>query len=440
LVVYCACFVLCLKAVFHPFFGLYKSIWTRLFGTLSCEHLRRLHAMIFEFATAQRIVFGTGRIAELPEMAKPLGRKPALVTGGNAERIMPVFDALKFAGFEPAAFSITGEPDIPRIESHVQKAREVGCDFVIAFGGGSVIDAGKAIAALLTNPGAPLDYLEVIGAGQPLTEEPAPCIAIPTTAGTGAEVTRNSVLASPEHKVKVSMRHPKMLPTIALVDPKLTLSMPQEVTASTGLDAFTQLLESFVSIKSNPMTDSFCREGLKRAARSLHRAYINGENLETRTDMALASLFGGLALANAGLGAVHGFAGPIGGMFDAPHGTVCATLLPGVCTANLQALQERDAGNPAMTKYVECAAIVTGNPNASTDDLLNWIKDLCIQMFVPGLEDSGIRQEDIPSITKKAMKASSMKDNPIELTTDELHEILFDALHPPMHGEATLYL
>jgi alcohol dehydrogenase class IV len=396
--------------------------------------------MNFEFATAQRIIFGSGRLRELPVLIKGMGQRAALVTGSSAERLMPVFEALKKSGVDSAAFSITGEPTIDRITELARQARDQGCDFVIAFGGGSVIDGGKAIAALLTNRRELMDYLEVIGKGEPLTEEPAPCIAIPTTAGTGAEVTRNSVLLSTKHKVKVSMRHPKMLPTVALIDPELTLSMPPEVTASTGLDAFTQLLEAFVSSKANPLTDGLCREGLKSAAGALHRAYTKGNDLAAREDMALASLFGGLALANAGLGAAHGFAGPLGGMFKAPHGLVCATLLPAVFEINIQALEERDASSPILEKFREVARIVTGSQNAGLIDGLLWIKSLSMQMFVPGLEDFGITEADFPVIVEKSKNASSMKGNPIGLTDDELTDILARSLRAPIDGESTLYI
>ena len=396
--------------------------------------------MNFEFATAGRIIFGAGKVNLLPGLIRGLGRKAALVTGSNAERVGPVFQTLKSAGAEPAAFSIKGEPTTDRIAKLSAGARDLGCDYVVAFGGGSVIDAGKAMAALLTNRRDLMDYLEVIGKGEPLSEEPAPCIAIPTTAGTGAEVTRNAVLLSEEHRVKVSMRHPKMLPTVALVDPELTLSMPPEVTASTGLDAFTQLLEAFVSARATPLTDGLCREGLRRAARSLHRAYVQPDDLNARTDMAFASLCGGLALANAGLGAVHGFAGPIGGMFNAPHGMVCATLLPAVFETNIQALEERSAENPALKKYREAAALITGSPNAHTEDALLWIKETCMQLFVPGLNDFGITEADVPAIVEKAKKASSMKGNPLVLTDEELTDILTESLTPPIDGNSTLYM
>ncbi|MDF7826190.1 iron-containing alcohol dehydrogenase [Pontiellaceae bacterium B12227] len=396
--------------------------------------------MTFEFATAQRIIFGPGKLAELPNLIQGMGKKAALVTGTSAERIGPVFNMLKACGVEPAAFSIKGEPTVERISKLSAGARELGCDFVIAFGGGSIIDAGKAMAALLTNTDDVMNYLEVIGQGNPLTEDPAPCIAIPTTAGTGSEVTRNAVLKCEENQVKVSMRHPKMLPSIALVDPELTLTMSPEVTASTGLDAFVQLLEAFISHKANALTDGICREGLKRVSRSLYRAYLHPEDINARTDMAFASLCGGLALANAGLGAVHGFAGPIGGMFKAPHGMVCASLLPATARINYQALIERDSRNPGLEKFKEASRIILNNPSATIDDALERLAGICMQMFVPGLSEFGITEDDFPAIIEKARNASSMKGNPTELTDRELRIILEDSLHPPVDGDATLYL
>ena len=271
--------------------------------------------MRFEFATATRIIFGTGALKEVGGIAASFGQRALVVTGRSADRATSLLDLLRDAGVEAVTFEVPGEPTTDIVREGTEAARAADCDLVIAIGGGSAIDAGKAIAALLTNGGVPLDYLEVIGRGQPITKPAAPCIAIPTTAGTGAEVTRNAVLASPEHRVKVSLRSPLMLPRVALVDPALTYSMPPAITASTGLDAFTQVLEPYVSHLANPLTDTLCREGLMRAAIALPRAFEDGGDVEAREDMALASSSAGLALANAKLGAVHGFAGVLGGMF-----------------------------------------------------------------------------------------------------------------------------
>jgi len=304
--------------------------------------------MRFEFATATRILFGAGTVREVAPRAATLGRRCLVVVGSTVERCALLLEELSAHGVETVTFNVPGEPTIEMVLAGVQRARQNGCDVVIGLGGGSVLDTGKAIAALLTNGGELLDYLEVIGRGRPLTEASAPYIAIPTTAGTGAEVTRNAVLGSPEHCIKVSLRSPLMLPRLAVVDPELTHSLPPAVTASTGLDALTQLMEPYVSNSANPLTDAVCRDGMQRVARSLRRAYHDGRDAAAREEMALASLFGGLALANARLGAVHGLASPLGGLVSAPHGAICARLLPYVMQVNLRALQSRAPESPAL--------------------------------------------------------------------------------------------
>jgi alcohol dehydrogenase class IV len=382
----------------------------------------------FEFATATRIVFGPGTAKGVAPLAAELGRRAFVVTGRSRERAAPLLEALDQQGLDWISFSVPGEPTTELTLAGARQARQAGCDLVIGVGGGSVIDTGKAIAALLTNRGELLDYLEVIGRAQPLAYAPAPYVAVPTTAGTGAEVTRNAVLTSPEHRVKVSMRSPLMLPRLAVVDPELTYSMPRDVTASTGLDAFTQVLEPFVSSRANALTDALCREGLERAARSLRQAYEDGNDAAAREDMAIVSLFGGLALANAGLGAVHGFAGPLGGEFDAPHGVICARLLPYVMETNVRALQARMPGSPALSRYDRVAQILTGRPTARAGDGVAWVQNLCQDLRVPTLSDLGVREEDVAALVDKARNASSMKANPIALTGEELTQILRQAL------------
>jgi len=380
--------------------------------------------MRFEFATATRIVFGPGTLKQIGPLAADMGRRALVVTGSSVERAAPLLSALAAQGIEHITWPTSGEPTTALVLRGVEQARRAACDLVIGLGGGSVLDTGKAIAALMTNPGDPLDYLEVIGSGKPLTQPPMPYIAIPTTAGTGAEVTRNAVLASPEHRVKVSLRSPLMLPRLALVDPELTYTLPPDVTASTGLDALTQLIEPFVSIRANPMTDALCREGLRRVARSLRRAYEHGDDAAAREDMALASLLGGLALANAGLGAVHGFAGVIGGAFPAPHGAICARVLPYVMNVNRRALEERRPDSIALDRYDELAQILTGDDRASAQDGVTWVHEMCQAMRIPPLSAYGLSPDDWPDVIEKSARASSMKANPIELTSDELREIL----------------
>jgi alcohol dehydrogenase class IV len=381
----------------------------------------------FELATAVKIRFGDGVAAELPEIAARFGERVLFVTGSDAARHMKLLEAL-WERAEATVFSIGGEPSVREVEHGLDAARDFGADVVVSVGGGSAIDAGKAIAALMTNGGRPLDYLEVIGAGKKIERASAPFIAVPTTSGTGAEVTKNAVLGSKEHAVKVSLRSDFMLPDVALVDPELTRSVPPAVTASTGLDALTQVLEPYVSNARNPLVDPLCRDGLARAARSLRRAYENGADADARRDMSLVSLFGGLALANAKLGAVHGFAGPIGGMVESPHGAVCARLLPAVVAANVRALRARAPDPELLARYDEIARILTGRPDARADDAIAWIEELVRALSIPPLSRYGLGAAQAAEVVDKASRASSMKGNPIELTRAELHEVLERAM------------
>jgi alcohol dehydrogenase class IV len=384
--------------------------------------------MKFEFATSSRIVFGSGTVGQVPALSGALGKRAFVVTGRTAERAERLLDRLGRYGIECTSFNVAAEPTTILAKRAVDIARRNWCDLVLSLGGGSVLDTGKVVAAMLTNAGEMEDYLEVVGAGKPLASEAAAHIAIPTTAGTGAEVTRNAVLSVPEHKVKVSMRSGLMLPRLALVDPELTHSMPPSVTASTGLDALTQLIEVYVSNQANPLTDGICREGLIRAGRSLSRAFNDGGDAGAREDMALASLFGGLGLANAKLGAVHGFAGPLGGMFPAPHGVICARLLPPVMEINVRALLDREADSPAVARYDEVAQLLIGNTTAEACDGVDWIADLCSKLSVPSLAEFGLKEVDFSDAVDKAQRASSMKGNPIELTVAELLDILRKAV------------
>lgn len=382
----------------------------------------------FEFATPARIIFGSGAVRQIGTLAAALGKRALVVTGRTTGRVEPILASLGAAHVACEVFRIPGEPTTSVVREGVDRAKACQTDLVIGFGGGSALDGAKAISALLTNPGDLLDYLEVVGLGKTLTKPAAPYIAIPTTAGTGTEVTRNAVLASPEHRVKASLRSPLMLPRIALVDPELTRGLPREITATTGLDALTQLIEPYVCLRANPLTDALCMEGMSRVARSLQRAWQDGQDMAAREDMAVASLFGGFALANAGLGAVHGFAAPIGGMFPAPHGAVCAALLPHVMSANLAALRTRMPSNPAVSRYDTVARILTGHPGAGAEDGVLWVRQLCHALSIPGLGAYGITPDAFPILVEKAAQASSMKANPIALSPDELSQILVAAL------------
>lgn len=375
----------------------------------------------FEFATAARVMFGAGVAGQIADVAAGLGSRALVVTGSDPQRA-----TLAGARVVGESWLVRGEPSVADIAAGLAFARARGCDVVVAIGGGSAIDAGKAIAALLTNDGEALDYLEVVGRGRALARAAAPVVAVPTTAGTGSEVTRNAVLNA--DGVKVSLRSPGMLPRAAIVDPLLTLSLPPTVTADCGLDALTQCLEPLVCSRANPLTDALAREGLSRAARSLRRVVAHGEDVAARTDMCVASLCGGLALANAALGAVHGFAGPIGGMFPAPHGAVCARLLPEVMLANVAALRERDAGGAALGRYEEVARVLTGHPRATIADGVAWVRDVVAELGVRPLSAYGVTREHLPELVRRGQRASSMKGNPVALTADELLAVLVAAL------------
>jgi alcohol dehydrogenase class IV len=380
--------------------------------------------MKFEFTTAQQIIFGPGILDQVGDKIGGLGRRAFIVTGASARSAERLIDLLAEKGLEATTFRVSGEPTVDLVQAGVAQARWFNSDLVIGMGGGSAIDCGKAIAALCTNPGEALDYLEVVGKGQPLEVAPLPYVAVPTTAGTGSEVTKNAVLGVPEKKVKVSLRSNRMLPRLAIIDPQLTLGLPALITAQTGLDALTQLIEPYVSKAANPLTDSLCREGIQRAGRSLLRACRAGDDLSARQDMSIASFFGGLALANAKLGAVHGFAGPLGGMFPAPHGAICARLLPFVMQANVRALQQRQPDSQVLKRYEEIARMLTGQPGASAEEGAAWVQSLCEDLAIPPLRQYGLQEAHFEAVIEKSARASSMKGNPIVLTDGELRSIL----------------
>jgi len=379
----------------------------------------------FEFATAGRVMFGAGRSAELPGLLARYGSRVLACTGASPDRHA---DLLARLGLPTAVFPVAGEPTVDLARAAAAAAREHRADVVAAIGGGSVIDTAKAAAMLLGNGGDPLDYLEVIGAGRPITRPSAPCVAVPTTAGTGAEVTANAVLASPADRLKASLRSATMIPRVALVDPLLTVSGPAAVTAASGMDALTQCLEPFVSPRASPLSDAVAREGIRRAAAGLRRAYADGTDVAARADMAVASVAGGMALANAKLGAVHGLAGVIGGTADVPHGMACAALLAPVMEANVRALRSGQPGAPALDRYAEAVRLLTGSPAASIDDGLAWIRETVSLLGVPGLAEFGVGPQHADDVAAKAARSSSMQGNPVALTHRDLCAIVLQAL------------
>jgi alcohol dehydrogenase class IV len=371
--------------------------------------------MGFEFATSTRIIFGEGTAATLPDLVPSFGTRPMVVTGASRERAATLVSALS-----AETFAVSGEPTVDLVREGARRVQDAACDVVISIGGGSVIDAGKAIATIATNGGEPLDFLEVVGKGRAIMVPPLSFIAVPTTAGTGSEVTRNAVLGSTKHGVKASLRSPLMLPRVAVIDPELTYGLPPAITAYTGLDALTQLIEPYVSSRANPLVDAICVEGIRRVAGALRRAYDDGTDQEARRDMALASLFGGLALTNAGLGVVHGFAAPLGGQWKAPHGALCAALLPHGIATNVATLRERAPQHPVLKRYTVIARLLTGRSEASANEGIEWVRALCTELNIPALRVWGITEADLPGVVEKAAKASSMQANPLPLTSREL--------------------
>ncbi len=379
--------------------------------------------MNFDLAVPRRVLFGPGRSDELANLLPTLGQKVLLCTGSDPSRHRHLLGEV-----DPVSVvTVRSEPTVEDVRGATGVARTAGAEVVVAAGGGSVLDLGKAVAVLLGNGTDPLDHLEVVGRGVPVKRPAVPYVAVPTTAGTGAEATSNAVLSSPEHGIKASIRSPHMLAAVALVDPLLTLSCPPSVTASSGLDALTQCLEPYVSPRANPATDALAAEGLRRGAQALRRAYQHGDDPHARTEMALCSLFGGIALANAQLGAVHGLAGVVGAMIDAPHGAVCAALLVPVLEANLRALRERDPASAGLRRYGQVAPLLTGRDDATIEDAVTWLRDTVAALDVPPLTAVGLRPAQYLEVTEKAARSHSMQGNPVRLTEEELLTVLHAA-------------
>ncbi len=383
--------------------------------------------MRLQLSTPSQIHFGDEILIESIPAIAAMGSRLLLVAGRQSEWADLLAEKLRNSGGEVRRLLIAGEPDLDTIRGGAELARSFQPEVILGLGGGSAMDAAKAISGLAANPGDPLDYLEVVGAGRTLSSPGPAVIAIPTTAGTGAEVTRNAVISVPERRVKVSMRSPYLMPLMAVVDPTLTYSMPPQVTASTGMDALVQLIEPFLSKRSNPFTDLFCVDGMARIGRSLSRAYQDGSDQDARREMSYASLLGGLALANAGLGAVHGFAGVIGGFYQASHGAICARLLAPVIKANYTVIEQQNLDAVLLQKFTRVAQLVTGSQGASVNDLVAWLEALCARLKIPRLGELGVQEVDFEPIARQSAVASSMKANPVGLEHAILLEILSEA-------------
>jgi alcohol dehydrogenase class IV len=381
-----------------------------------------------DLAVPGDIRFGAGRVSEVPGALADLGAGRVLVvTGRTTSRADAIRSALNEANISSVVFGVTSEPSIERVRAAVDLLLETGCDAVLGFGGGSPLDVAKAVAVLATSGTDPLEHLEVIGAGRPIERPGLPCVAVPTTAGTGSEVTRNSVLSG--SGVKASLRSPLLLPKVALVDPDLLVSVPKPTIAASGMDALSQLIEPLLSQRANPFTDALAREGIRRSARSLRRAYDEGmEDPGVREDLAMASLFSGICLANSGLGAVHGLAAAAGARLSAPHGAVCAAVLAAAIDVNLRALRDRAPDHQAVQRITEVATLFTGRPDATAEDAIFWLQELTAVLSIPGLASYGLAEAEIDAVVAAAQKASSMRGNPIELGDQEVSEIVTRSL------------
>ena len=380
-----------------------------------------MSAASFDLTLPNDIRVGAGRAAEAPDVVAGWGaRRVLLVTGRSTERAGFLVDALNGRGIATSTYAVAGEPTLQVVRDGVAAA--AGCDAVIGVGGGSALDVAKAVAVLAVSGADPLEHLEVIGEGRPITRPGLPCLAIPTTAGTGSEVTRNAVLSG--DGVKASLRSPLMLPRVAIVDPDLLAGVPTATIAASGMDALAQVIEPFLSRKANPFTDALARDGIVRSARSLRRACTDGMvDPGVRSDLAITSLFGGLCLANAGLGAVHGFAAALGARLGAAHGAVCAAVLAPAAAVNLRAVRDRGSAG-ALLRMTELAVLLTGSVDAEPEDVAGWLGELTAELQIPGLAACGLADADTAEVVAAAQRASSMRGNPVELTDDEVAEVL----------------
>jgi alcohol dehydrogenase class IV len=387
----------------------------------------------FESCGLEKVVIERGAFARVGELAAGLGRRAIVIYNGptGVDRLV---ELLSGAGVSATARRQRGEPVVADVDSAVEEARAKKCDCMIGMGGGSAIDAAKAVAGLLTNGGSAVDYMEIVGEGRKITQRAAPWMAIPVTAGTGAEATCNAVIGFPEKKFKASVRSELLLARIALIDPELAVTVSPAVTASSGMDALCQLIESFTSSGASQETDAMALSGLRLGSLALPEVFRDGNDVDARYSMATAALMSGITLTRAGLGAVHGFAAPIGANFPVPHGTVCAALLSPVIAANIRACRVQGAaGNRGLLRYERIAMIFQGIGAIGDDAIDAAVKctaDLRRDLRIPPLKDFGLRASNVPEMVALARKTSSMKYNPVVLSDEALSDALLTAIDP----------
>lgn len=379
----------------------------------------------YSFLAPKEIQIGPGKsklVADRMHQLPP-GRI-LVVTGSSPARHQDLLESWRATGHEITILTQSGEPLIADAIAAASLGKQQQVHRVIAIGGGSVIDLAKAAAALIANPGEPLDYLEVVGKGLPLPFPALPCWALPTTSGTGAEVTKNAVLGVPSASVKVSLRHDSMIPELAIIDPLLCLGLGARQSYAAGMDAFVQVLEPYLSHQSNAISDALCVQAIPKAYRALLKLSENLDDIESRSELAEVSLFGGLALANAKLGAVHGFAGPLGGIIPAKHGELCAALLSECARANILGLRQRDPQNRALLRYAQVACWLSGSSDSQAEDCIALFRGLHTKLKLPSLKDLGFEPKHLELSLEMSAQSSSMKGNPIQLTRDEMSSVL----------------
>ncbi|NOT12290.1 MAG: iron-containing alcohol dehydrogenase [Methylococcaceae bacterium] len=392
----------------------------------------------FSISRLPRISFGNGRISDVPALASTYGRTALLITGKQSFCATPRWPAfiqlLEAKGISWLHFTVSGEPSPTLVDEAVSRFRGEAIDVVIAIGGGSVLDAAKAIAGLLPHGNSVMDHLEGVGKNIAYHGPSTPFIAVPTTAGTGSEATKNSVLSvQGRDGFKKSFRDECLIPEYAVIDPELLATCPRELVAADGMDAFTQLLESYVSIKANPFIDALAWSGMSAVKDGLFAAWEGNEPSAShgRGAMAYAALLSGITLAQVGLGSVHGLASPLGAYFPIPHGVVCGTLVATATKVNIKAMQEREQHNPALVKYAQVGRLLTGQ--TEVDDirahalLIALLADWSERLQLPRLHSYGISTEDFPLIVANS-RGSSMQTNPIVLTDAEINDILVQRL------------
>lgn len=384
---------------------------------------------MFQFMTASRIIFGEAALQQSLSIIRQFGHRVLLVSGQNTQRAHQVLEYLKHQAIRYQHVSVWSEPNITMVEECAANGRRFKPDVVVAIGGGSVIDMGKALAAVIPNQGNVYDYVEVVGRNVPLKTHPLAFIAIPTTASTGAEVTRNAVLRSGQDRVKVSLRSPEMLADVAIVDPTLTYGTDPGTSGRGAMDAFVHLMEAYVCGEPNPLTDMICEQGLRCISRSAIAACLDDDKV-ARRDMSFAAMLGGIAITNAKLGAAHGLASALGGKIDAPHSIITGRLAPYVMQENIDAA--RIAGRDAvLERYRKLASLLTGRRNAGIEDSILWVQMMLDRLDIPPLTRYGVCNTPFEQVAQDALKSHAIKGNPIPLTYERLIYILHQVCDCP---------